>query len=59
MRIYDMTKDKPTLTELLNKCDKNTSMPEDIKEWENMQPVGKEFGSPSNNIVDDSETDND
>lgn len=54
-----MTKDKPTLTELLNKCDKNTSMPEDIKEWENMQPVGKEFGSPSNNIVDDSETDND
>ena len=53
-----MTKGKPTLTELLNKCDKNTSMPEDIKEWEQMQPVGKEFGSPSNIIIDDSETDN-
>ncbi|MDA7746004.1 hypothetical protein N8878_01560 [Psychromonas sp.] len=38
-----MTKLK--LQELLNKCDESTSMSEEEKDWEQMQPVGKEWGS--------------
>lgn len=40
-----MTKSKPTLRDLLNKCDDDAPMSEESKEWDQMQPCGIEFES--------------
>ncbi|MEH6452208.1 MAG: hypothetical protein V7782_04100 [Psychromonas sp.] len=35
---------KSRLQELLNKCDESIPMSEEDKDWDQMQPVGKEWG---------------
>lgn len=36
---------KSRLQELLNKCDESIPMSEEDKDWDQIQPVGKEWGS--------------
>lgn len=36
---------KSRLQELLNKCDESIPMSEEDKHWDQIQPVGKEWGS--------------
>ena len=42
-----MTKNEHTLQELLKKCNEDTPISKEEMEWEQMQAVGKEFGSKS------------
>ena len=36
---------KSRLQELLNKCDESAPMSKEDKDWDQMQPAGKEWGS--------------
>lgn len=40
-----MAKNKLTLKDLLDKCDKGIPISREELEWEQMKPVGKEYGS--------------
>lgn len=40
-----MKKEPPNLDELLAQCDKDNPIHDDLKEWERMRPIGKEFGA--------------
>jgi hypothetical protein len=40
-----MTKSKPTLQDLLDKCDESTAMSKEDQKWNQIPPVGKEDGS--------------
>ncbi|WP_330111079.1 AbrB/MazE/SpoVT family DNA-binding domain-containing protein [Methylophaga thalassica] len=40
--VITSAKPKYTLDELLAKCDLDSPMPEDVKEWDSVQPVGNE-----------------
>lgn len=47
-----MKKEPPTLDELLAQCDEDNSMPKDLKDWEQLRPVGKEFGAAKGSLKD-------
>jgi len=40
-----MTKSKLRLQDLLNKCDESIPMSKENKEWDEIQAVGKEYGT--------------
>ena len=40
-----MTKPKPTLQDLLNKCEQEIPISKGIKKWDEIRPVGMEYGS--------------
>jgi len=46
-----MTKPKFALQDLINQCDESAPMNKELKEWENMQPVGKEYGSEKKRVT--------
>ncbi|WP_198552934.1 helix-turn-helix domain-containing protein [Psychromonas sp. Urea-02u-13] len=46
-----MTKSKLTLQNLLNKCDESIPMSKEDKEWDKMQPVGKEYGNEEKRVT--------
>ena len=40
-----MINSKTKLQDLLNKCDENVPMSKEVKEWDQVSQVGKEYGS--------------
>ncbi|MBE0362096.1 hypothetical protein PULV_a3891 [Pseudoalteromonas ulvae UL12] len=47
-----MEKEPPNLDELLSQCDEGKPMPDELKEWDRMRPVGKEFGAAKGVLKD-------
>ncbi|MDO8778002.1 MAG: hypothetical protein Q7K57_56655 [Burkholderiaceae bacterium] len=45
-RIDVVMQQKETLADLLKKCDPNAPLSDEDRAWDNMPPVGREFGSP-------------
>lgn len=45
-RIEVVTRRKESLADLLERCDPNAPLSDEDRAWENMAPVGREFGSP-------------
>lgn len=54
-----MAKSKLTLQNLLNKCDENIPLSKEDKEWDQMQPVGKEYGSEKKRVTKSIKTEED
>jgi len=40
-----MKRKKYNAKDLADQCDPNAPMPADLEEWENMKPIGSEFGA--------------
>ena len=53
------SKSKLTLQSLLNKCNENISMSKEDKEWDEMRPVGREYGSEEKGITKSIKTEED
>jgi hypothetical protein len=45
-RIEVVTRRKESLADLLERCDPNAPLSDEDRAWDNMAPVGREFGSP-------------